>query len=240
VWGTLIAGKQNIEASTRLHAFIQQAGGDILDENNKPTIDSDAGRAALEFMTNIAFVDQSSPPGVLELSDMQGLWLEGKLAMAPVWPYLYALSKDPAQSKVAGKLKIAVPPGNPHRVATVYSWGFCVASGSKNQDAAVEWVKWSTGTDMLAEFGKTWLNPIPRASALERVKADPQISEEDKAAIAAFAESAAGSKTMNMVPQYSQLLEVLGIIISGVMSQAKTPAEALKEGQARAEEIMNA
>ena len=38
VYGTLIAGKQDIEATTRLQSFIQQAGGDILDANNKPTL----------------------------------------------------------------------------------------------------------------------------------------------------------------------------------------------------------
>jgi hypothetical protein len=41
-----------------------------------------------------------------------------------------------------------------------------------------------------------------------------------------------------MVPQYSQLLDVLGIMQSGVMSGALTIDEALEEGQARAEEIM--
>ena len=91
VWGTLIACKQGIEASTRLHSFYQQAGGDLLDADGKPTINSDAGRAALEFMTEMVFEDKAAPEGVLELSDMQGMWLEGKLAMAPVWPYLYSL-----------------------------------------------------------------------------------------------------------------------------------------------------
>lgn len=238
VWGTLIAGKRNIEASTRLHAFIQQAGGDILDASKKPTIDSDAGHKALEFMTAVEFTDQSAPPGVLELSDAQGMWLDGKLAMLPVWPYLYSLSKDAKQSKVVGKVKIDVPPGNPNRVATAYSWGFCAAAGSKNPDAAVEWVKWSTGTDMLAAFGKTWINPVPRASAIAKVQADADLSADDKAAIAAFAKSAAGSKTMNMVPQYSELLDVLGIVISNTMSKAMSPDDALKDGQKRAEEIM--
>jgi ABC-type glycerol-3-phosphate transport system substrate-binding protein len=99
-------------------------------------------------------------------------------------------------------------------------------------------VKWSTSTELLADFGKTWLNPVPRASSIELVKADTSISDEDKEAIETFARSAAGSKTMNMVPQYSQLMEVMAVIISGVMSKAKTPDEALKEAQAKAEEIM--
>ena len=41
VFGTMIASKQDIEATTRFQSFIQEAGGDILDANNKPTFDSD-------------------------------------------------------------------------------------------------------------------------------------------------------------------------------------------------------
>lgn len=238
IWGTLIASKQNIESATRLHALYQQCGSDILDAGNRPTIDTEAGRAALAHMMGFVFEDQSAPPGVLELSDMQGLWLEGKLALAPVWPYLYALSKDPAQSQVAGRFRIGLPPGNPDRVSTVYSWGFAVASAAKNPEGAVEFVKWATGTDMLAAFGKAWINPVPRASAIAAVAADPEISAEDKEAIATFAQSAAQSRTMNMVPEYSQLLDVLGVISSSVMSQSQTPEEALRDGQAKAEEIM--
>ena len=103
VWGTLVASKQGIEASTRLHSLYQQAGGDLLDADGRPTINSDAGRAALEFMTALVFEDKAAPEGVLELTDMQGLWLEGKLAMAPVWPYLYSLSKEPLGGRFADR-----------------------------------------------------------------------------------------------------------------------------------------
>jgi hypothetical protein len=41
---------------------------------------------------------------------------------------------------------------------------------------------------------------------------------------------------MPMVPLYSQLLDVLGVMQSGVMSGALTIDEALEQGQAQAEE----
>lgn len=233
VHGTMVLSKQGIEASTRLNAFYQQCGSDIIDADGKPTLDTDAGRAALELMTSLV-ADGSAPEGVLELPDMQGAWLAGKLAMAPVWPYLYSLSKEP----LGDRFKIDTAPGNPNPGGTVYSWGFAAASGSGAPDAAREWVKWATSTDLLYQFGKEWLNPVPRASAIEKVRADPDISDADKAAIAAFAESAAAGTSMPMVPQYSQLLDVLGIMQSGVMSGALTIDQALKEGQARAEQIM--
>ena len=86
-------------------------------------------------------------------------------------------------------------------------------------------------TDLLYAFGKEWLNPVPRASAIEKVSADPDIADSDKAAIAAFAASAAAGKSMPMVPQYSQLLDVLGIMQSGVMSVALTIDQALEKMQ---------
>lgn len=72
VWGTLIASKQGIEASTRLQSFYQQAGGDLLGADGKPTIKSDA---ALEFISKMVFEAKAAPEGVLELADMQGMWL---------------------------------------------------------------------------------------------------------------------------------------------------------------------
>jgi multiple sugar transport system substrate-binding protein len=236
IWGTLIASKQGIEASTRLHSFYQQAGGDLLDAAGKPTIASDAGQAALEFMSKLVFEDKAAPEGVLELADMQGMWLEGKLAMAPVWPYLYSLSKEPLGDKFA----IATAPGLVNPGGTVYSWGFAAASSAKNPDGAAEFIKWATSTDVLYAFGKEWLNPVPRASSIDLISADASISDSDKAAIAAFATSAAAGKSMTMVPQYSQLLDVLGIMNSGVMSKAMTIDQALADGQARAEAAMSA
>ena len=106
---------------------------------------------------------------MLELPDMQGLWLEGKLAMAPVWPYLYSLSKEPLGDKFA----IATAPGLVNPGGTVYSWGFAGASGAKNPEGADEFLKWATSTDMLYAFGKEWLNPVPRASAIDLIGATP-------------------------------------------------------------------
>jgi ABC-type glycerol-3-phosphate transport system substrate-binding protein len=235
VFGTMILSKQGIEAATRLNSFYQQAGSDIIDSAGKPTLDTDAGHASLEFMYKTVFEDKAAPEGVLELPDMQGAWLEGKLALAPVWPYLYSLSKEPLGDRFA----IGTSPGLKKPGGTVYSWGFAAATGSKNPEAAAAWVKWSTATEQLYNFGKEWLNPVPRASAIAKVQGDPSIADTDKAAIAAFAESAAAGTSMPMIPQYSQLLDVLGIMQSGVMSKAMSVEEALKDGQARAEAAMN-
>jgi ABC-type glycerol-3-phosphate transport system substrate-binding protein len=236
VWGTMILSKQGIEAATRLNSFYQQAGGEIVDASGAPTINTDAGRAALEFMHSMVFDAKAAPEGVLELPDMQGAWLEGRLALVPVWPYLYSLSLDPIGAE---NFAIGTAPGmNGPQGGTVYSWGFAAASGAANPDAAKEWVKWATSSQMLYRFGKEWLNPVPRASSIEMVRSDPDIADSDKAAIAAMAASASAGVSMPMVPHYSQLLDVLGVMQSGVMSGALTIDEALEQGQAQAEEAV--
>ena len=141
---------------------------------------------------------------------MQGMWLDGKLALPPVWPYLYSLSKDPARSKVVGKVKIDIAAGQSGPGGDRYSWGFCAAAGSKNPDAAVEWVKWSTGTDMLADFGKTWINPVPRASAIDKVAGRSRHRRRTRRRSRLSPPRRRDRRRMNMVPQYSQLLDVLG------------------------------
>lgn len=238
LWGTLVEGKQEVEVATRLEAFMQQAGGDILDARGYPSIDSNAARDAFRLMTGLVFDDRSAPPGLLDLTDMQGQFLQGQVAMAPVWPYLYSMAKNPQQSKIVDRFSVAPCPGHPDQVSTIYSWGFGISSASKNRDAAWEWVKWSTSTELLTEFGKDQLNPVPRQSALDRVTSDSSISAQDREAIATFSRSVTASRTFPMVPQYSQILDVMSVAISSVMSKNQSPDDALAAAQARMKTIM--
>jgi multiple sugar transport system substrate-binding protein len=231
VHGTLVEGKQEGECAIHLEAFIQQAGGDICDSALRPTIDTRPAASAARFMTALV-ADGSAPGGLFDLTDMQGQFLDGKLAMAPVWPFLYALASDPSQSKVAGKFAVALSPGNPAQVATTFSWGFAISSASRNRDAAWAWVNWATGTDMQAEFGKNQINPVPRISAVHKVTADPSLSEADRKAIAVFADSVRRSKTMPMTPKYPQWEDAIAVALSSIMSGNQGPATALRSAQA--------
>jgi ABC-type glycerol-3-phosphate transport system substrate-binding protein len=233
IYGTLVEGKQEGEVAVRFQSFIHQAGSDIADSNFKPTIDTVQARMAAHLMTALAFEDKSTPSGLLNLTDMQGLFLQGKLAMAPVWPYLYSLAKDPKQSKVAGKFDVALSPGNPDQVSTTFSWGFAVSAASKNRDAAWEWVKWATSTQLQTEFGKNQVNPVPRKSAVAKIFADKSVSAADRKAIATFAKSAGISKTIPMTPLYPQWQDAMAVAVSSIMSRSQTPEAALRAAQVK-------
>jgi multiple sugar transport system substrate-binding protein len=235
VWGTIIPGKQDGEVATRIETFIKQSGGSIAKADGTPTIDTPEARQALDLMTAIQVEDQSSPPGLHDLTDIQGQFLEGKVAMAFVWPYLYSMASDPAQSKVADKFDIALSPGNPDQVSTTFSWGFGVNSASSNVDAATKWVTWSTSAKILEDLSRSQVTPVPRQSVTDALAADTSLSESQRKAFSVFSESVASSTTIPMTPVYTQYQEALAVAASSVMSNTQTADAALADAQKTAE-----
>ena len=231
VYGTIIPGKQDGEVATRFETFIKQAGGDIADAEGKPTINTPEARSALQLMTGTQLEDKSSPPGLHDLTDVQGQFLEGKVAMAPVWPYLYSLASDAKQSKVVGKFDIALSPGNPDQVSTTFSWGFGVNGASKNIDAATTWVNWATSSKVLEGLSRSQGTPVPRKSVTQALANDASLAAAQKKAFSLFSESVSASTTMPMTPAYTQYQDAIAIAVSSVMSGTKSADAALAEAQ---------
>lgn len=234
VWGTVIPGKQDGEVATRFESFVLAAGGRIADENGAPTIDTPEARAAFDMMTGIQFDDKSSPQGLNDLTVMQGQFLEGNAAMIIIWPYLYSIASDDTQSKVAGNFDIAKVPGDP-QVSTTFSWGFGINSASKNVDAAWEWLRWSTSSDVLERLSRSQVAPVPRLSVNEALAADTELGDEQRHAFEVFGDSVAASTTMPMTPAYPQYQEAIAVLVSAVMSQSMSVDDALAQAQASME-----
>src|SRR5262245_14433244 len=109
VYGTMAEGKQSIEAAAKFLDVIQQSGGSVLDADGNVVFDSPETIDAFNHMLGIQYEDQSSPPGAPGMDNFEtdGLFMDGKLAMTPQWPYMYGLASNPENSKVAGKFKVA-------------------------------------------------------------------------------------------------------------------------------------
>jgi len=235
VYGTIIPGAQDVEVSTRLESYIQQAGGDIVDAKGAPTLDSEAAKKALTMMTAIQNDDKSSPSGLHDLTDIQGQFLAGKVAMAFVWPYLYGMAQDPRQSKVVGNVDVALNPGDPDQVATTFSWSFGVNSASKHSAAAKKWVSWSTSSDILKQLSLSQSVPVPRSSAADAVAKEGTLNDGQKHAFSIFNESVSKSATMPMTPAFPQYQTAMSVAVSSVMSGTQTIDAALSEAQKAAE-----
>jgi multiple sugar transport system substrate-binding protein len=226
IFGTIIEGQQSPEPATQFTDMILQHGGKLIDENNKVLIDSPEVLNAFKYALAIQHEDKSSPPGAVGYNngDVGNMFLQGKVAMVRNWPYMYSMAKDPAQSKVADKFAIAVQPGT----SAVWSWSFGISSDSKNKDAAYEFVKWASSSEVIARFATKVLNPIPRKSTLELIKASTTLAPEDINAITIMANSIDQGQSVTLNPSYDSFRNRLSVSLSKIMTQQATPEEELK------------
>jgi multiple sugar transport system substrate-binding protein len=219
--------------------MLQQAGGKILDENGKVVLNAGPAVEAFKFMLAVQYDDKTSPPGGpgFDNGDTHTLFTQGKLAQAPNWPYMWVLGNDQANSKVVGKFKVALQPGKDKQCAEVFSWGWGISSHSKNPDLAYQFCEWATTSDMLAAFGKHFTNPVPRKSSLDTLLKDTSLSKESLEVIQTMSASVAASEAILNIPQWADIQDRIGALVSKVMSKQATPEDAVNEAQADLEKL---
>ena len=63
-------------------------------------------------MLKMMYEDESVMPGSIgyDNADVHNMFMQGKVAMVKNWPYMFAMAKDPEQSKVSDKFAVAVQP----------------------------------------------------------------------------------------------------------------------------------
>ncbi|THE11848.1 sugar ABC transporter substrate-binding protein [Bacillus timonensis] len=240
VFGTVVEGKQATEPTIHLMDYFLQFGGGLM-EGDEVIIDSPENREALNYMLTLQHEDESSPKGAVSYdnADVHNLFLQGKVAMAINWPYMYSMANDPSQSKVAGKFEVAALPKGKKQASAALSWGFGISSSSKNKEAAIEWLKWSTSKEIMVEFGKEFINPISRNSAIEELNRDESLEEEDRKAIETMSKAVEFGQNVTTHPKFPQIQQRLMFTLSRVMTQQSTPEEELELTDADVQDIVN-
>lgn len=235
IFGTIIEGQQSPEPATQFTDMILQHGGKLLDENNKVLFDSPEVINAFKYALSIQHEDKSSPPGAVGYNngDVLNMFLQGKVAMVRNWPYMYSMAKDPAQSKVADKFGVAVQPGT----SAVWSWSFGISSDSKNKDAAYEFIKWASSSDVIARFNKKVLNPAPRKSVLENIKADTTLAPDDVNVLTVMTNAVDQGQSVMLNPSYDSFRNRLAVSLSKIMTQQATPEEEVKAAAVELQKI---
>ena len=126
-------------------AILAGFGGDFLDREGKPAFQTGGGLKAAEFMARSLFRDKTTNPNSIEFveDDVKRVFASGQAAMALNWTYMWDGANTPsADTKVAGQIGVVPAPGvDATRVGTVNgSQPLCVTAGSKQKDAAWEYV----------------------------------------------------------------------------------------------------
>ena len=149
-----------------LYGVVRSYGGDYLDPDGKPVVDSPQSKAGLDAFAALA---ASAPQGVTnyDWDEINTAMLSGQAAMFLDSSVIFGRLQDPKLSTVTGKIGAAPFPAGPGgRHGNSHYWSISIADGSKNKEAAWLFVQWATSKATQLALGLKGILP-PRDSVIQ-------------------------------------------------------------------------
>lgn len=172
VWGSAFKGSQNLASTWEWYNYLYAWGGDVFDEDYNITVNEPAAVDSLQWVVDNYREYGIYPLGILtfDYTEFQTLFLEGKIAMAINWPYMYELVQDPESSKVVGKVAVGRKPMQVTHGGNIGGWSMNVFKDCPNQDIAVDFAKWFARPEATRMYAGVGNVPV-RKSVLSEVAA---------------------------------------------------------------------
>ncbi|WP_100333121.1 ABC transporter substrate-binding protein [Bacillus alkalisoli] len=127
-------------------------GGTVLDSDNMPQVNSEAGVKAMETYMKLKDL---GPTGVetFDSDQIATALTQGQVAMTIAWPSWVAQVDNEESSKVAGKIGFSpVPMQVNESAAMIGNWLLGIPRTSKNIEEAVEFLNWVTSAETQKEM----------------------------------------------------------------------------------------
>ncbi|MFY9555951.1 MAG: ABC transporter substrate-binding protein [Blastocatellia bacterium] len=201
-------------------------GAEMFDASGKPMVNSQEGIEALRFMIELG---KYAPPGYASFnaSEVSAYLLQGTAAMSINWPAWISAFNDPAKSKVVGKMNFGVMPGaKAEGRAEIGNWLIAIPRGSRNPDAAFDFLLWATAAEQMKKSALTG-NPPTRLS----VFTDPELLSKFPSYPAQL-RSLETSKPRPRTPQWNEVENIFGIFLSRANSGELTAEDAMNQANA--------
>ncbi|WP_439528421.1 extracellular solute-binding protein [Pannonibacter sp.] len=183
------------------------ANGGAFFEEGQPVFASGGARDALAYMKQTLDDGLTNPASREYLEeDVRRVFSNGEAAFALNWTYMNAMANDPAESKVAGKVKVTSAPGvNGKSVASGVngSMGLGIPSNSPHADEAWKYIAHLTDQSVQETYSKLSL-PIWKASY-----DNPKVAEGQEDLITAAKQSIAVMYPRPLVPSYTEVSDIL-------------------------------
>lgn len=146
----LVARGQGPYATSLYAGVLHAMGASWVDGNNRPTINSPKGLAALQYLGNL--LRQYGPPNVTQFDwqEASALFREGKAAIYVEGSSVYPIIEQNSTSRVAGKVGYAVFPAGPGGSGTTVAVrGLAIAKQTANPKAAWLFLQWASSPKMV-------------------------------------------------------------------------------------------
>ncbi len=217
---------------------VNSAGGQVIDDQGKPTVDTPQAKAGLDFLVN-GFKNGVMPKEAITYKEEEGrrAFQDGKLIFHRQWPYQYALaSKTDGSSKVVGKFATAPLPGldGPGK-STLGGHNVAISKFAKNKATALDFIKWFTNE----ENGKQNLEVASLAPVYTSLYDDTSLQAKFPY-LADLKASIMNASGRPAVVKYNDATTAIEEEAYAALTGAKTSDQALKDLQAKLTTITNA
>ncbi len=224
-----IARGQGNPAVTQFSSYLYSYGGDWFDQTTKKaTLNTPEAIAAFTLFGQLHH--DYAPPGTTNMSWPQAVAVFGQGSVAEYTDAnsIFANLLDPTKSTVADKTGVIVFPAGPKGSVpySVTSWGLSMAAGSKNKDAAWEFIKWATSKQIVLKEQGEGAVPGARTS----VWADPAGKAKFPADWIAAQQASANGRGYDrpLVTQVNAARDIIGTVITDAINGQDVKAAADK------------
>jgi len=227
IWSWAQKEASNVDFVTLLYGF----GGQLESAPGVASFNDDGAKKALQFMVDTLKEGISNPASTVSVEeDVRNTFSAGKAAFAINWLYMYDLANDPKESKVAGKVKLAMMPvseavlakGIPSATSND-SMGMAVSAGSKNKELAWEFLQYFTSPEVQKRYAAHQL-PIWKEAF-----SDPELLKAQPVTTKMFMEQFPYGHVKVHVPYYMEYSKIMQLSMQYAFSGQKTPAQSLDE-----------
>jgi len=215
------------ELPTTFSHWVWMYGGEIINEEGKPVVNSTQNLLALETMIDLA--KNYGPSGATSYwhDELKNSLLTGESVFGlDFTPGVAA----PLEEAMPGKFSYTAIP----RASYVVAWGWVIPKASRHKEAAAKFIQWVTSKEaweMWADTGKAYTPPRLSLFNSPKYKTLP------------YAQAEALSLSRFKVPRYwfapktGQIRDYISIYLDEVLAGRLTPKQALDALQQRLEEM---
>jgi multiple sugar transport system substrate-binding protein len=232
VYGYVMRAAQGNAAVADFMPIFWAFGGEMFDAAGRPAVNSPEGIRALELMIELG---KYSPPGYASFNadEVGAHLLQGTAAMSINWPAWLSSFGDPSRSKVIGKMEFTtLPSAQKPGQAEIGNWLIAIPRYSKNAEAAMDFLLWSTSREQM-KLSALRGNPPTRRSLFndaELVAKNPAYPVQLR--------SLESSRPRPRTPYWNEIENAFGIFLSKANSGELSPADAMNQANAEIEKIL--
>ena len=211
---------------------INGAGGQIVDEAGKATVDSPESVAGLDQLVK-GYEDGDIPKAAITYTEEESRisFQDGKLLFMRQWPYAYNLAQTEGSSKIKGKFAVAPLPGaSGPGASSLGGHNNAISAYSDHKATAIDFVNFI----LAEEQQRLYVTKGGNAPALESLYTDPELVK-DFAYLPVLLESIQNAVARPITPFYPAVTKAITDNAYAAMRGEKSTEDAIKDMQASIE-----